>query len=103
MNALVVSCPSEHHSPVVSPTEIYSSHPKLNEEQKERVRKQLPASYFKRTKLLEGLRKNWDKFYLRNKGNFFKDRWWTQHEFDGILKQHVNLQVNVFNISVLVS
>lgn len=27
-------------------------------------------------------KKNWDKFYLRNKTNFFKDRHWTKNEFE---------------------
>uniref|UniRef100_A0A0R3RU91 tRNA N(3)-methylcytidine methyltransferase n=1 Tax=Elaeophora elaphi TaxID=1147741 RepID=A0A0R3RU91_9BILA len=94
MNASsVASSSNEHrHSCDVSQTETCSSPPKLNEEQRERVRKQVPASDFKRIKLQEELRKNWDKFYLRNKSNFFKDRWWTQRELDGLLKQHVNLQ-----------
>ncbi|VDN25368.1 unnamed protein product [Gongylonema pulchrum] len=38
------------------------------------------------------MRKNWDKFYLRNKNNFFKDRWWTEHEFAKLLRQHVTLE-----------
>uniref|UniRef100_A0A915Q4M1 tRNA N(3)-methylcytidine methyltransferase n=1 Tax=Setaria digitata TaxID=48799 RepID=A0A915Q4M1_9BILA len=64
----------------------------LTEEEEERVRKQVPASDFKRMKLQEEVRKNWDKFYLRNKSNFFKDRHWTRDEFDKLLKRHVNLQ-----------
>lgn len=95
MTASVASCSSERQCSVdVSQAETCSSPLKLNEEQEEIVRKQVPASDFKRMKLQEGLRRNWDKFYLRNKSNFFKDRWWTQHEFHGLLKQHVNLQVS---------
>lgn len=83
MNTSPTSCSNEHD---------YLFGIKLNEEQAEKVRKQVPASDFKRIKLQEGLRKNWDKFYLRNKSNFFKDRWWTQHELAELLKQHVNLE-----------
>lgn len=102
MNASFASCSNEHCRSIdVLQTGTYSSPPKLNEEQKEIVRKQVPASDFKRRKLQEGLRKNWDKFYLRNKSNFFKDRWWTQNELDGLLKQHVNLQVHRYtNVSM---
>ncbi|KAL4003550.1 Methyltransferase domain family protein [Acanthocheilonema viteae] len=96
MNASVANCFNEdRYSFGVSEAETCSSPPKLNQEQKEILRKQVPASDFKRIKLQEGLRKNWDKFYLRNKSNFFKDRWWTQHEFDGLLKKYINLQDNL--------
>lgn len=95
MNESLASCSSEDRFSVdVSQTEIYSLPRKFNEEEEETIRKQVPASDFKRIKIQEGLRKNWDKFYLRNKNNFFKDRWWTQHELDELLKQHVNLQVH---------
>ncbi|OZC09458.1 methyltransferase domain protein [Onchocerca flexuosa] len=96
MNESLASCSSEDHCLVdVSQTETYSLPRKFNEEEEEIIRKQVPASDFKRIKLQEGLRKNWDKFYLRNKNNFFRDRWWTQHELDELLKQHVNLQDNL--------
>lgn len=38
-------------------------------------------SKFKRDKLEREAKKNWDLFYKRNKDHFFKDRHWTQREF----------------------
>lgn len=40
------------------------------------------VSDFKRKKLEQDAKKNWDLFYRRNKTNFFKDRYWTFREFD---------------------
>lgn len=98
MNVSVTSCSNEQRCSFdVSQAETCPSPPKLNEEQKEIIRKQVPASDFKRIKLQEELQKNWDKFYLRNKSNFFKDRRWTQYEFDELLKQHLDLQVSQYN------
>ncbi|CAN8031606.1 unnamed protein product [Ixodes persulcatus] len=39
-------------------------------------------SEFKRTKLEAEAQKNWDLFYKRNETRFFKDRHWTQREFE---------------------
>jgi methyltransferase-like protein 6 len=38
-------------------------------------------SDFRKAQLERDARKNWDKFYLRNETNFFKDRHWTTREF----------------------
>ncbi|TKR67464.1 hypothetical protein L596_023613 [Steinernema carpocapsae] len=50
----------------------------LTEEEQEKLEKEVAASDFLRAKLEKEARKNWDKFYLRNKDNFFKDRHWTK-------------------------
>ncbi|KAL1240895.1 hypothetical protein TSPI_02587 [Trichinella spiralis] len=42
---------------------------------------------FQKRKLESELQKNWDKFYLRNKTSFFKDRHWTREEFPKILPE----------------
>ncbi|OUC39524.1 hypothetical protein D917_00910 [Trichinella nativa] len=42
---------------------------------------------FQKRKLESELQKNWDKFYLRNKTLFFKDRHWTREEFSKILPE----------------
>ncbi|KRX25883.1 Methyltransferase-like protein 6, partial [Trichinella nelsoni] len=42
---------------------------------------------FQKRKLESELQKNWDKFYLRNKTSFFKDRHWTKEEFPKILPE----------------
>ena len=39
-------------------------------------------SDFKKNKLEVEAAKNWDKFYKRNKTNFYKDRHWTLREFE---------------------
>ncbi|VDN06759.1 unnamed protein product [Thelazia callipaeda] len=72
----------------------------LDEEEKETVRRQTAVSDYKRMKVKNELRKNWDKFYLRNKNNFFKDRWWTQHEFGQLLSSHINLEGNLHFLEV---
>ncbi|KAM3723312.1 SWI/SNF chromatin-remodeling accessory subunit [Dirofilaria immitis] len=96
MNESLASCSNEHRCSFdVMQTDAYSLPRKFSEEQKEIMRKQVPASDFKRIKLQEELRKNWDKFYLRNKSNFFKDRWWIQHELGGLLEQHIDFQDNL--------
>ena len=37
---------------------------------------------FKKNKIIEESKKNWNLFYKRNKCNFFKDRHWTLREFN---------------------
>ena len=54
----------------------------LTEEERIKLTKdtQLVSDY-KQQKLEKEAQKNWDKFYMRNKTNFFKDRHWTTREF----------------------
>ncbi len=62
-----------------------SSKPRLlTEEEEDCLKKQdlRPMSDFKRQQLECNLRKNWDIFYKRNSTKFFKDRHWTQREFE---------------------
>ena len=55
----------------------------LTENEKELLAKQDKRiiSNFEATRLEKDARKNWDKFYMRNTTNFFKDRHWTEREF----------------------
>ena len=39
------------------------------------------VSEFEAGKLEREAKKHWDKFYMRNTTNFFKDRHWTEREF----------------------
>lgn len=52
----------------------------LTEDDHEKLAKQTSISDFKRNKLEIDARKNWDKFYHRNKNNFFKDRNWSAED-----------------------
>uniref|UniRef100_A0A1I7TFS6 tRNA N(3)-methylcytidine methyltransferase n=1 Tax=Caenorhabditis tropicalis TaxID=1561998 RepID=A0A1I7TFS6_9PELO len=52
----------------------------LTEEDNEKLAKQTNISDFKERKLELEARKNWDKFYNRNKNNFFKDRNWSSED-----------------------
>ena len=45
-------------------------------------------SNFEATRLEKDARKNWDKFYMRNTTNFFKDRHWTEREFNELNPSH---------------
>ncbi|GMT19347.1 hypothetical protein PFISCL1PPCAC_10644, partial [Pristionchus fissidentatus] len=49
----------------------------LTEEETAIVASQVPAPAHKIFRLEKEARKNWDKFYHRNKNNFFKDRNWS--------------------------
>ncbi|KAF8358585.1 hypothetical protein PRIPAC_93580 [Pristionchus pacificus] len=49
----------------------------LTEEEAATVANQVPAPAHKVFRLEKEARKNWDKFYHRNKNNFFKDRNWS--------------------------
>ncbi len=42
---------------------------------------------FKRNKLEQEAKKNWDLFYKRNATNFFKDRHWITREFPELVQQ----------------
>lgn len=53
----------------------------LTEQEKECLRKDKDClSDFKRTKLENDAKKNWDLFYKRNSTHFFKDRHWISRE-----------------------
>ncbi|KAF1760577.1 hypothetical protein GCK72_008826 [Caenorhabditis remanei] len=52
----------------------------LTEDDHEKLAKQTNISDFKQKKLEIEARKNWDKFYNRNKNNFFKDRNWSAED-----------------------
>ena len=56
----------------------------LSENEKELLAKQDKRiiSNFEAARLEKDARKNWDKFYMRNTTNFFKDRHWTTREFE---------------------
>uniref|UniRef100_A0A914CC79 tRNA N(3)-methylcytidine methyltransferase n=1 Tax=Acrobeloides nanus TaxID=290746 RepID=A0A914CC79_9BILA len=66
----------------------------LSLEEKEQLEKQTFVSDFKKDKLQKEARKNWDKFYNRNRDNFFKDRHWTQKEFTDICSS-LNFKDNI--------
>ena len=53
----------------------------LSREEKEKLAKAPDVSQFKREKLEKDAKKNWDLFYKRNGDRFFKNRYWTKHEF----------------------
>uniref|UniRef100_A0A0N5AWT4 Methyltransferase-like protein n=1 Tax=Syphacia muris TaxID=451379 RepID=A0A0N5AWT4_9BILA len=52
---------------------------------------ELWASEFRIEKLEKDAGKNWDKFYLRNKDHFFKDRNWSVEDMK-LLCSHLNLK-----------
>ncbi|ETN86137.1 methyltransferase domain protein [Necator americanus] len=49
----------------------------LTDEEKEKLRQQDIVNQFKQNKLESEAQKNWDRFYNRNRDNFFKDRNWS--------------------------
>ena len=54
---------------------------KLTEEEEKKLEKDTKlVPDFKKNKLEQDAKKNWDLFYRRNKTNFFKDRYWTFRE-----------------------
>ncbi|EDO45902.1 predicted protein [Nematostella vectensis] len=58
----------------------------LTDEEKQKLERDTSCiSEFKRNKLEQDARKNWDLFYKRNSTNFFKDRRWTTREFTELL------------------
>lgn len=65
----------------------------LSDDGRQRLEKQTFVTDFKRRKLQQDVMKNWDRFYNRNRENFFKDRHWVQKEFPEIF-DGLNLQVS---------
>ncbi len=63
----------------------------LTEEERERLEKDFEVvSQFRRDKLEQEARKNWDLFYKRNSTHFFKDRHWITREFPELLTELQN-------------
>ena len=63
----------------------YARH--LTKEEVDHLRKNSETlTTFKRNKLEQDAKKNWDLFYKRNTTNFFKDRHWITREFPELLK-----------------
>ena len=58
---------------------------KLTEEEAKKLEKDTKlVPEFKKNKLEQEAKKNWDLFYRRNKANFFKDRYWTFREVNNL-------------------
>lgn len=53
----------------------------LTTEDAEKLKNAPNLSDFQREKLNKDAKKNWDLFYKRNGDRFFKNRYWTRHEF----------------------
>uniref|UniRef100_A0A1I7YSC1 PXA domain-containing protein n=1 Tax=Steinernema glaseri TaxID=37863 RepID=A0A1I7YSC1_9BILA len=56
----------------------------LTDEERRKLDSEVPVSEFQRAKLEREAQKNWDKFYLRNKDNFFKDRHWSRTDLENL-------------------
>ncbi|KAK0406625.1 hypothetical protein QR680_018697 [Steinernema hermaphroditum] len=54
----------------------------LTDDERQKLDVEVPVSEFQRAKLEREAQKNWDKFYLRNKDNFFKDRHWSKTDLE---------------------
>lgn len=65
------------------PTNIYDGElfSQLTIEEKKKLACSPGLSEFQRNKLEEDSKKNWDLFYKRNGDRFYKNRYWTRHEF----------------------
>lgn len=62
----------------------------LNEDEIKRLEDDnLVVSEFRQNKLEKEAKKNWDLFYKRNTNKFFKDRHWTQREFQELIGDQV--------------
>ncbi|XP_023218175.1 methyltransferase-like protein 6 [Centruroides sculpturatus] len=59
----------------------------LNPDEIEKLNKDVTISKFHQNKLENEAKKNWDLFYKRNEGRFFKDRHWTKNEFEEFTKE----------------
>lgn len=58
----------------------------LTDEERRKL-ESLPAlNAFQREKLDRDSKKNWDLFYKRNGNRFFKNRYWTKHEFQELFE-----------------
>lgn len=58
----------------------------LTDEERRKL-ESLPAlSAYRREKLEKDSKKNWDLFYKRNGNRFFKNRYWTKHEFQELFE-----------------
>lgn len=77
---------------ITSGDTLYEEPRTLSEAEKSLLASQKEMGDFKRRKLEIEAQKNWDRFYKRNKGKFFKDRHWTKNEITDILCD-VNLEV----------
>ena len=56
------------------------------------------VSNFKREKYEKEAMRNWNRFYNRNKDNFFKDRNWSVKEMQELCGDDLNLEVGIFYI-----
>ena len=68
---------------------------KLTQKEKEHLESDsVVVSNFKKKKLEEEAKKNWDLFYKRNTTHFFKDRHWITREFPELLEALTELEHN---------
>lgn len=73
-------CNLVHQSNHLQPVE-------LTTEEVEKLRNSPNLSDFQRDKLNKDAKKNWDLFYKRNGDRFFKNRYWTRHEFQELFRE----------------
>lgn len=64
----------------------------VNLKPEELIRLQCKAEFseFQRQRLDKDSKKNWDLFYKRNGDRFFKNRYWTRHEFVELFRSNNN-------------
>ncbi|PAV69819.1 hypothetical protein WR25_26063 [Diploscapter pachys] len=67
----------------------------LTEDDELRLGKQNLVSNFKREKYEKEAMRNWNRFYNRNKDNFFKDRNWSVKEMQELCGDDLNLEENI--------
>ncbi|RCN41918.1 Tat binding protein 1(TBP-1)-interacting protein, partial [Ancylostoma caninum] len=58
----------------------------LTEEEKKKLQQQDVVNEFKQKKLEAEAQKNWDRFYNRNRDNFFKDRNWSGQDLQDLCR-----------------